>query len=75
MIIMVCQGIFFQGFDPECHGGGARREVGLGGEGQPLHGPHLDSFDMVSLEIIFIMIIDVELVPLDQVLSGLIIYR
>ena len=54
---MVCQGIFFQGFDPECHGGGSRREVGLGGEGQPLHGPHLDSFDMVSLEIIFILII------------------
>ena len=75
MIIMVCQGTSFQGFDPECHGGGSRREVGLGGEGQPLHGPHLDSFDMVSLEIIFIMIIDVELVPLDQVLSGLIIYR
>ena len=62
---MVCQGIFFQGFDPECHGGGSRREVGLGGEGQPLHGPHLDSFDMVSLEII----IDVELVPLNLVWS------
>ena len=54
MIIMVCQGIFFQGFDPECHGGGSRREVGLGGEGQPLHGPHLDSFDMVSLKIFLI---------------------
>ena len=65
MIIMVCQGIFFQGFDPECHGGGSRREVGLGGEGQPLHGPHLDSFDMVSLEII----IDVALVPLNLVWS------
>ena len=51
---MVCQGTSFQGFDPECHGGGSRREVGLGGEGQPLHGPHLDSFDMVSLKIIFI---------------------
>ena len=62
---MVCQGIFFQGFDPECHGGGSRREVGLGGEGQPLHGPHLDSFDMVSLEII----IDVALVPLNLVWS------
>ena len=53
MTIMVNQGTSFQGFDPECHGGGGRREVGLGGEGQPLHGPHLDSFDMVSLEIIF----------------------
>ena len=75
MTIMVNQGTSFQGFDSECHGGAGRREVGLGGEGQPLHGPHLDSFDMVSLEIIFILIIDVELVPLDQVLSGFIIYR
>ena len=56
MTIMVNQGTSFQGFDPECHGGGGRREVGLGGEGQPLHGPHLDSFDMVSLEIILMAV-------------------
>ena len=73
MTIMVNQGTSFQGFDPECHGGGGGREVGLGGEGQPLHGPY--PFDMVSLEIIFILIIDVELVSLDKVLSGLIISR